>query len=64
MSVDETIKIISTLGFPVVMCLLLYYNMVQQDKRHENENRAMQETLNRNTNVLTELSTLIKTLIK
>lgn len=64
MNVDETIKIISTLGFPVVMCLLLYYNMVQQDTRHENENRAMQETLNRNTNVLTELSTLIKTLIK
>lgn len=63
MSVDETIKIISTLGFPVVMCLILLYNMVQQDKRHENENRSMRDTLNRNTNVLTELSTLIKTLI-
>lgn len=64
MNTNDFIQLVSNLGFPVVMCGALFYYMVQQDKRHTTETDKLRETLEANTNVLTELCTLIKNIVK
>lgn len=64
MEVSDVTNIISNVGFPVAMCLLLFYYMERQNERHKQETDKLNETLQGNTNVLTELTTLIKTFVK
>ena len=57
-------SLISNVGFPVAVCVALFYYMEKQNERHESETDKLNETVQSNTKVLTELCTLIKTLIK
>ena len=58
------VQIISTVGFPIVMCLILMKYMTKSDEKHESEVNHLTDTIDANTKVLTELCTLIKTLVK
>ena len=58
------IQIISTVGFPIVMCLILMKFMATSNEKHESEVNHLTDTIDANTKVLTELCTLIKTLVK
>lgn len=58
------VQIISTVGFPIVMCLILMKYMTASDAKHESEVSHLTDTIDANTKVLTELCTLIKTLVK
>lgn len=60
----DVTNIITNVGFPVAMCVFLLYYMERQDERHRQETDKLNETLQGNTNVLTELTTLIKTFLK
>ena len=64
MDANGIISLISNVGFPVAVCVALFYYMEKQNERHENETDKLNETVQSNTKVLTELCTLIKTLIK
>ena len=64
MDINGIISLISNVGFPVVVCIALFFYMEKQNERHQNENDKLNETVQSNTKVLTELCTLIKTLIK
>ena len=64
MDVNGIISLISNVGFPVAVCVALFYYMEKQNERHQNETDKLNETVQSNTKVLTELCTLIKTLIK
>lgn len=64
MDIDNIIAIISNVGFPVGMCLLLFFYMEKQNERHQQETDKINDTLKDNTKVLSELTTLIKTLVK
>ena len=64
MDANGIISLISNVGFPVAVCIALFYYMEKQNERHENETDKLNETVQCNTKVLTELCTLIKTLIK
>lgn len=64
MDVTQIVEIVSTVGFPIVMCLILLKYMKQERDEHDKEVQHLTETINANTKVLTELCTLIKTLIK
>lgn len=64
MDVNEIVSLISNVGFPVVVCISLFFYMEKQNERHQNETDKLNETVQSNTKVLTELCTLIKTLIK
>lgn len=64
MDANGLISLISNVGFPVVVCVALFYYMEKQNERHENETDKLNETVQSNTKVLTELCTLIRTLIK
>ena len=64
MDANGIISLISNVGFPVAVCVALFYYMEKQNERHQNETDKLNETVKSNTKVLTELCTLIKTLIK
>lgn len=64
MDVNGIVSLISNVGFPVAVCVALFFYMEKQNERHQNETDRLNETVQSNTKVLTELCTLIKTLIK
>ena len=64
MEVSEIVSLISNVGFPVAVCIALFCYMEKQNDRHQNETDKLNETVQSNTKVLTELCTLIKTLVK
>ena len=56
--------LISNVGFPIAVCITLFYYMEKQNERHQQEVNKLNETVQSNTKVLSELCTLIKTLVK
>ena len=64
MDIDSVTQLVSNVGFPVVVCIALFFYMEKQNERHQQETDKLNETVQSNTKVLTELCTLIKTLIK
>jgi preprotein translocase subunit YajC len=64
MDANGIISLISNVGFPVAVCVALFFYMEKQNERHQNETDKLNATVQSNTKVLTELCTLIKTLIK
>lgn len=64
MDIDSVSQLISNVGFPVAVCIALFFYMEKQNERHQQETDKLNETVQSNTKVLTELCTLIKTLIK
>ena len=64
MDIDSVTQLVSNVGFPVAVCIALFFYMEKQNERHQNETDKLNETVQSNTKVLTELCTLIKTLVK
>ncbi len=64
MDIDSVTQLVSNVGFPVAVCIALFFYMEKQNERHQEETDKLNETVQSNTKVLTELCTLIKTLIK
>jgi preprotein translocase subunit YajC len=64
MEMNEVISLISNVGFPIAVCVALFYFMMKQEDRHKDEMNKLNDTVAANTKVLTELCTLIKTLVK
>lgn len=56
MNINDIVGIIGSLGFPIVMCLLLYKRMDKQDEQHKAEMDRLTDALNNNTLALQELS--------
>ena len=49
-------SLISSVGFPIVMCLMLYNRMDKQDEQHKEEMQKVTDALNQNTLAITELT--------
>ena len=47
---------ISTVGFPIVACIALFWNNREQDKRHLEESTKFNEAINNNTIALIKLT--------
>ena len=54
-TVNTLAQLISTVGFPIVMCGVLFWYMYKQDERQEEQNKRMMESLNNLSMVITEL---------
>lgn len=52
MNITEVANLISSIGFPIVMCLLIFRRMDEQDKNHQEQVRIMTESLNKNTEAI------------
>lgn len=75
MDAEGIVSLIGSLGFPIVMCLILikYMTEIQQDNKetieklneaHKQETDSLKESLNNNTTVLTQLKTMFEIYFK
>ena len=57
-NVDITLvtQLVGSLGFPIVMCVMLMARMEKQDVRHNEEMDKVTESLNNNTSALISLT--------
>lgn len=75
MDAEGIVSLIGSLGFPIVMCLILikYMQDIQKDNKetidklnesHKAETDSLKESLNNNTQVLTQLKTMFEIYFK
>ena len=57
-------SLISSVGFPIVMCFIMVKLMMRMEESHKTEIDSLKEALNSNTNVLTRLETMFSMIIK
>ena len=63
-ALDSITAVISTVGFPIAICLILLWYINKMTEAHKNEMDSMTSALNQNTVVLAELKELIRGLKK
>lgn len=51
---EEVVNLISTCGFPIAMCLLMFWRMEKSDLRHNETYSALKTALDNNTLALQE----------
>lgn len=54
---QDIVNIISTVGFPITMCLVLLYEIKEMTDSHKEETSALKDALNNNTVVLEKILT-------
>lgn len=59
MDINQVMQAIGTLGFPIVACCALFYYLNKEQESHKSEMQAVTDALNRNTDALLELKTII-----
>lgn len=63
MDTQAITTLIGSVGFPIVMCLIMVKVMMQMEESHKTEIDSLKESLNNNTNVLTKLETMLSMLV-
>lgn len=58
----DIMQLIGSLGFPIAACCAMFYYLQKEQTSHKEEMQLMTEALNRNTDVLIELKTIINLL--
>lgn len=64
MDVTAINQFISTVGFPVAMCCAMMYIMLKSEENHKNEVASLKDSLNSNTNILSQLKQLLSDFLK
>ena len=57
-------SMIGSLGFPIVMCIIMIKLIFTMEESHKEEIDALKESLNNNTNVLARLETMLNIYMK
>lgn len=60
---DSITALITSVGFPIVMCLIMFKYMQEESQNHKSEVDSLKESLKENTVVLADLKSMIQTLI-
>lgn len=55
MDINVIMQAIATVGFPIVMCVMLLWYVKQQSETHKEESKQFTEALNKNTLALQKL---------
>ena len=64
MGAQDYTNLISSVGFPIVMCLIMVKLMARMEESHKAEIDSLKDSLNNNTNVLTRLEAMFSMLIR
>lgn len=59
MDISSISQIVSSVGFPIAMCLIMAYYVNKQGEEHKEEINAMKDSIDGNTKVITELNTMM-----
>ena len=62
MDIQTLTQLISSVGFPIVACLIMWKALQDSTAAHKEEMDAMRESLNQNTVVLAELKQMLQDL--
>ena len=62
MDIQTLTQLVSSVGFPIVACLIMWKSLQDSTAAHKEEMDAMRESLNQNTVVLTELKQMLQDL--
>lgn len=57
-------SMIGSLGFPIVMCIIMIKLIFTMEESHKEEIDSLKESLNNNTNVLARLETMLNIYMK
>lgn len=60
---NDVVNAVSTVGFPIALCVFLVWQNAQQDRYYRDIIEKLRETVERNTNSITELAQIIKTFV-
>lgn len=55
MEITEVTNLISTVGFPIIMCLIMFRYMENNDDKREAESKELRDAINNNTQVMVRL---------
>ena len=55
MEIDVLLQAIATLGFPIVMCVALLWEIKDMTTKHQEETKLFSNSMNKNTLVLQKL---------
>lgn len=58
---QEIAQIVATIGFPSAVCLLLLNYVKNLSETHREESKSYMQSINANTNAITELTAWLKT---
>lgn len=53
-------QVITTVGFPIAMCLLIFWRMNKESESHKDEIATLKDTIAENTTILAQLKQLIE----
>lgn len=59
----EWFDFIGNLAFPIAMCCALFWKMDKQDKDHKEEAKQFAMAIENNTNAITALTEIVKTVV-
>ena len=59
MELDVLLQAIATLGFPIVMCVALLYEIKDMTGKHQEETKLFSDSMNKNTLVLQKLCDIL-----
>lgn len=62
MDIQTISQVISSIGFPIVACLIMWKALQDSTAAHKEEMDAIKESLNQNTVVLAELKQMLQDL--
>ena len=57
---DMIVQIISTVGFPIAMCVIMFWFLNKEQENHKNEMLELKDVIARNNEVLASLKQLIE----
>lgn len=60
MDINSITTAIGSIGFPIVMCLLMGQYIAKVEETHKEESKYFTDAINRNTEALTKLQSLIE----
>ena len=61
---DIIVQVISTVGFPIAMCILMFWFLNKEQENHKNEMNELKDVIARNNEVLASLKQLIEDKLK
>lgn len=62
--VNVIIQAVSTVGFPIVMCGIMFWFLNKEQENHKNEMLSLKEVISENNKVLEGLKQLIEDKLK
>ena len=57
-------QVISTVGFPIAMCLIMFYFLHKEQENHKEEMRELRDVIAQNNEVLVGLKQLLEDKLK